>query len=195
MDIFEILGIFLKIVWKFIGYFLEFFWNFFFKCFVNFSVEFFWRNFFEGIFWELILFLHWNWLVCQDFVFFQDFVSMEKEGQEFRSLEVRRKLIALKKETLNEVWFTALKVMLQFLYSPCRWKAFTVTQSLKSYHPIFGILQFPHFLNSLCLKIFTYILRPIQLISASQSKLDLDFCKLNSNEKNISLSPNTGCRL
>ena len=92
-----------------------------------FLTEFFWRNFFGGIFWEFffgrifgriflggllgeffgrnslggILCLHWNWLVCQDFGFCQDFVSMEKEGgrrkdKNFRSLEVRRKYIALK---------------------------------------------------------------------------------------------------
>ena len=38
-------------------------------------------------------------LVCQDFDFCKDFVSIKKEveGQEFRALEVQRKLIALKK--------------------------------------------------------------------------------------------------
>ena len=36
-------------------------------------------------------------LVCQDFGFSQHFVSKKKEeGKKFRSLEVRRKLIALK---------------------------------------------------------------------------------------------------
>ena len=53
------------------------------------------EDFFGGI-----ISLHWNWLVCKDFGICQDFVSMEKEeeeeGQEFRSLEVRCKLIALK---------------------------------------------------------------------------------------------------
>ena len=34
----------------------------------------------------------------KDWCFCQDFVSIKKEGQEFRSLEVRRKLIALKKK-------------------------------------------------------------------------------------------------
>jgi hypothetical protein len=41
-------------------------------------------------------------LVCQDFGFSQHFVSKKKEeGKKFRSLEVRRKLIALKK--LHEI--------------------------------------------------------------------------------------------
>ena len=43
-------------------------------------------------------------LVCQDFGFCQDFVSIKKEGgQEFRSLEVRRKLIALKNEKVDSL--------------------------------------------------------------------------------------------
>ena len=42
-------------------------------------------------------------LVCQDFGFRQDIVSIKKEGgQEFRSLEVRRKLIALKNGLNNK---------------------------------------------------------------------------------------------
>ena len=45
-------------------------------------------------------------LICQDFGFCQDFVSIKKEGgQEFRSLEVRRKLIALKKRILKYLPF------------------------------------------------------------------------------------------
>ena len=61
---------------------------------------FFWEDFLGGFFWDRIF---WEdfWkdffernslftLICQDFGFCQDFVSMEKEGgQEFRSLEVR----------------------------------------------------------------------------------------------------------
>ena len=53
------------------------------------------RNFLRGIlFGEFFV-----KLVCQDFGFCQDFVSIKKEeeGKKFRSLEVRRKLIALKK--------------------------------------------------------------------------------------------------
>ena len=82
--------------------FREFFRRMFLEEF--FSVPVFLAEFFGGIFWEDILggilCLNWNWLVCQEFGFCQDFVSMEKEeeeGQEFGSLEVRRKLIALKK--------------------------------------------------------------------------------------------------
>ena len=87
---------------------LEFFLNFLLIFFAIFLEDFFggifWEKFFGRIFWEdlfgrifgmnylgQILCLYWNWLVCQDFGFCQDFVSMEKEGrgQEFRSLEVR----------------------------------------------------------------------------------------------------------
>ena len=60
--------------------------------------EFFGRNFLRGFFWEdsFDRIIGRIFFVCQDFGFFQDFVSMKKEGKEFRPLEVRRKLIALK---------------------------------------------------------------------------------------------------
>ena len=53
---------------------------------------FFFGRIFLGEFFGGILCLHWNSVVCLDFDFCQDFVSMEKEGgggKEFRSLEVR----------------------------------------------------------------------------------------------------------
>ena len=72
----------------------------------------FWETFLGGTFWEdflggnslftlLKLFEYArNLFVSQDFGFCQDFGLMEKEGRKegrnFRSLEVRRKLIALK---------------------------------------------------------------------------------------------------
>ena len=63
------------------------------------NATFFWEivfeKFFGRIFWEEFFgrnsLFHWNWLVCQDFV-----AIKKEEGQEFRSLEVRRKLLALK---------------------------------------------------------------------------------------------------
>ena len=86
--------------------------------------ELFWINFLGGFFWKdfngrnlfgrnsLFTFLKSaklfeyvrNWFVYQHFGFCQDFVSMEKEGREddkFESLEVRRKLITLKKQKKN----------------------------------------------------------------------------------------------
>ena len=48
---------------------------------------FFWKEFFAYIGFDLFV---------KIFGFCQDFVSIKKEGQEFRSLEVRCKLIALK---------------------------------------------------------------------------------------------------
>ena len=59
-------------------------------------------------------------LVCQDFDFCKDFVSIKKEGggQQFRSLEVQRKLIALKKNTIKieniaKLSYSAQKVLLR----------------------------------------------------------------------------------
>ena len=78
--------------------------------------DFFWEEFFLGrIFWEELfgrnslftLFMLFHY-VCQDFGFIQDLVSRQKEGrkegQEFRSLEVQGKLIALKKNWIGKLW-------------------------------------------------------------------------------------------
>ena len=66
-----------------VEFFGEFFWE-----------EFFWRNFLGGILWEELLSRNY-----QGIDVFVKILSQctRKEGQEFRSLEVRGKLIALKK--------------------------------------------------------------------------------------------------
>ena len=100
LDILKILAIFWWIVLKLFGFFCKLWGNFFIFLFSFWNFQgifpkdifggFFWRNFFGGIFWEKffgrnsqwgILCLHWNWLVCQDLGFGQDFVRMEKEGR------------------------------------------------------------------------------------------------------------------
>ena len=64
-------------------------------------------EFFEnslGIIWEFMIFENErNLCFCQDFGVMQGRKEGRKEGQEFRSLEVRSKLIALKKTFILQV--------------------------------------------------------------------------------------------
>ena len=125
LDIFKIRNFLrnrLEIFWSFSGFFGEFFWNYLGIFFEDFLGEIFWEDFFGrkflgGIFWEeffgrysLLTLLKSaksfeygrNWFVCQDIGFCQDFVSIKKD-KKFRSLELRRKLIALKKSKWNAI--------------------------------------------------------------------------------------------
>ena len=91
---------------------------------------------FCGIFWEFFgisLGIWKNWFVCKYFGFCQDFVSIKKEGwQEFRSLEVQRKLIALK----NCTWCDPVSCVIRHKITPVSCKiinllqVFTVKKSL-----------------------------------------------------------------
>ena len=117
MGVFKILGIFWEIIWNFYYFFRNFFWIvwnffgitleffefFFLEIFWEFFWTFFWRIVLRGFFLGEILCLHRDWLVCQDFGIMQE---GRKEGrkEEFISLEVRGKLIALEK-TFNHIIF------------------------------------------------------------------------------------------
>ena len=94
-------GNFFDFLAEFFGTFLEFLG----KIFVNFFIGFFWRNVLEEFFCEKFLGeffwveLFWRAYMCVKIFVLVKILSQgrRKEGQEFRSLEVRRKLIALKK--------------------------------------------------------------------------------------------------
>ena len=73
------------IFWIFLGFFGRIFWE-----------DFFWGGFYAGNFLFILLKSANLFESERDWCFCQDFVSIKKEGKKFRSLEVRRKLIALK---------------------------------------------------------------------------------------------------
>ena len=91
------------LLWNYFGIFGVIFWEDFLVWIFgrNLLGGFFWRNFLGGILWERLI----DYGIWKEFMFLSRFWGKQgrrKGGQEVRSLEVRGKLIALKK--LKNIW-------------------------------------------------------------------------------------------